>query len=175
MVRRFRLALKVQSSSVRSDTDRAAELMKDTRNVREARRVLSSDLSTTAAGVTNARRKPASVEPQQPIQRGFSLWALRRSPSSRAMVRNTERWRSVRVSSHLGSFSLHLGSFSLEPWRPPHLACFRLCMDRKENPTQVSVVTGLRDNIRGYSRDPAIFRGISCVTSLMALRMYLAY
>ncbi len=31
-------------------------------------------------------------------------------------------------------------------------------MDREENPTQVSVVTGLRDNIRGYSRDPAISR-----------------
>jgi hypothetical protein len=63
-------------SKVRTDTDRAAGLMKDTRNVREARRVLSSDLSTTAAGATNACRKPASVEPQQQIQRGFSLWAL---------------------------------------------------------------------------------------------------
>src|SRR5260370_13260340 len=75
MARRFRLALKVQSSNVRTDTDRAAGLMKDTRNIREARRVLSSDLSTTAAGVTNARTKPASVESQQQIQRGFNLWA----------------------------------------------------------------------------------------------------
>jgi hypothetical protein len=74
--RRLRLALKVQSSNVRTDTDRAAGLMKDTRNVREVRRVLSYGLSTTAAGATNARRKPASVEPQQQIQRGFSLWAL---------------------------------------------------------------------------------------------------
>src|SRR5260370_25943572 len=37
MARRFRLALKVQSSNVRTDTDRAAGLMKDTRNIREAR------------------------------------------------------------------------------------------------------------------------------------------
>jgi hypothetical protein len=35
MARRFRLALKVQTSNVRTDTDRAAGLMKDTRNVRE--------------------------------------------------------------------------------------------------------------------------------------------
>jgi hypothetical protein len=61
---------------VRTDTDRAAGLMKDTRNVREVRHSSLPVYQTTAAGVTNAHRKPASVEPQQQIQRGFSLWAL---------------------------------------------------------------------------------------------------
>ena len=63
MARRFRLALKVQSSNVRTDTDRAAGLMKTRGTYERQDKVLSSDLSTTAAGVTNARRKPDSVEP----------------------------------------------------------------------------------------------------------------
>jgi hypothetical protein len=64
---RFRLALKVQSSNVRTDTDRAAGLLKDMGKYERQNESSPPDLSTTAAGVTNARRKPASVEPQQPI------------------------------------------------------------------------------------------------------------
>jgi hypothetical protein len=54
---------------VRTDTDRAAGLIKNTRNVREVRQSSLPVYQTTAAGVTNAHRTPGSVEPQQQIQR----------------------------------------------------------------------------------------------------------
>jgi hypothetical protein len=64
----------VQPSNVRTNTDRAVKLMAEKQGKGKA--VFPSGSLTIAAGVTNAGTKSASVEPQQPIQRRFSLWAL---------------------------------------------------------------------------------------------------
>jgi hypothetical protein len=75
IIRRLRIGAKSAISNVRTDTESGGMADEGDREGTRSKRLLSSDLST-AAGETNAGRKPASVEPQQQIQRGFSLWAL---------------------------------------------------------------------------------------------------
>jgi hypothetical protein len=144
MAYRFRLALKVQSSNVRTDTDRAAGLMKDTKNVREAKQVLSFRFINHCRG-----------SKQSPLSHSNKYSADSACGHYEGVVRH-EPWcvtqnASVQYAYRVISDPSHLSR---------RLACFRHCMDREENPIQAAVVTRLRDNIKGYSRDPAIFRGI---------------
>jgi hypothetical protein len=101
---------------------------------RERQASLLFGLSTTTAGVTNASTKPTPVDPQQPVQRRFSLWALRRSHSSRILVHDTKPWRSLRISGRLRPLYL-------DSWRPPHPACLRRRMDRMKDSAQAPRVT----------------------------------
>jgi hypothetical protein len=68
IIREFGLALKVLLSKVRTDNQSGGKA--------DARQGTHADLSTIAAGVNNAGRKPLPAESQQPIRRGVSLWAL---------------------------------------------------------------------------------------------------
>jgi hypothetical protein len=68
ITREFGLALKVPLSKVRTDTESGGKA--------DARQETQACLSTITAGVTNARTNPLPHESKQPIQRGFSLWAL---------------------------------------------------------------------------------------------------
>src|SRR6266481_3946604 len=102
------------------------------------KRVISSGLSTTTAGVTNAGTKPTPVDPQQRVQRRFSLWALRRSHSSRTLVHNPKRYGPVCISRRLRPLYL-------EPWGPPDPACLRRRMDREKDSAQAARVISPRD------------------------------